>query len=176
MTAPSASPAAPDTAPTTGDHRSSARWVWAAVVVLAALMAGTAIGFAGSLRSRNSAWNERDQLAREIDHIDRQLAELIRRRDAASAAVEKLNDDIPSSKSGADASTTAASACSMAADDATTLIREYADLANDARTYIDGNAPNDALFQHINDQQDALIARTQIVGGELYRCTQAVNT
>ncbi len=175
MTAPSASPAAPDAGPTTDDHRSAARWVWAAVVVLAALMAGTAIGFAGSLRSRNATWNERDQLVRQIEHTDRQLAELISRRDAAQATVEKLNGEISSSKTEADESNVAASTCSMAARDATALIREYADLTNDARTYVEGNAPNDALLQHINDQQDVLMVRTQVVGGELFACTQAVN-
>lgn len=174
MTAPSASPAAPEATPPT-DGRSSARWVWAAVVVLAALMVGTAIGFAGSLPSRNLAWNERDQLVRDIDQADRQIAELTGRRDAAVAAAQRLQIDIHASKNQTSESNDVASTCSMAAADATELIGQYADLTNDARTYIEGPTANDALLAHINAQQDLLIARSRIVGGELFMCTQAVN-
>lgn len=150
---PPASP--PPVAPPRAGGR-PALWIVLAAVV--ALIVGAGIGVLATQSSTNDMADQRD---------------------AARSEIADLQRDLSTAQSSAAASSTARDACSRAATDAKDLIAQHENLWTDLDTYFSAPANSAAeaeMIQHMNSQQQTMVAQRDIVNEELSDCRRAVGS
>jgi hypothetical protein len=149
----------PPEATTPGHPESSRRGMgaWIALAAVLALLIGATIGYAASMPAKN---------------------DVTKQRDAATAQVTQLQNDLDKSNAAGSSASSARDKCSKAAVDAKDLIDQDQNLWNDFATLMNmtpGSPEEIAQEQHMNTQADTMDAQSRVVTDELATCRAAVN-
>ncbi len=130
--------------------------LWITLAAVIALIVGVGVGVAAAQPAKNDVADQRD---------------------AAKAQVADLQQDLTTAQNANSASSGARDKCSRAATDAKDLIAQHENLWSDLDTYM-GTANNSAaeaeMIQHINTQQQTMVAQRDVVNEELAACRNAV--